>query len=145
MFCSFPLVPILASTSEDPTMIENIENSLYLVRAELNARGIKSVPTVGRAMRYERFNSLGETSEVWYTVDFESVPCDLEHFTGNASATKHNIDEFICGEFETACETVRYSIRIVHYWTPEELETLRNVGKLIKVQEPATEYDALVC
>jgi len=126
-------------------MLENINNSMVLVSNELKERGINTVPRVSRATRYETFNGMGETTEVWYTVDFESITCELDSFTRNANPNKYQIDEYITGEFETCCETVRYVARIYHYWTPEEIEILRGIGKLIKVSEPATEYDALVC
>ena len=127
-------------------MFNEIETAIEIMRGELREHNITLPPVVSRAQKYIRYRANGEESESWYDVDFESIGCSVENFGPNASGNRWQLSEHISGEFMNAdCETVRYSLNLYKYWDAEELDILRGIGKLIKVSEPATEYDALVC
>lgn len=127
-------------------MKQDIENSTALVRQLLLERGISEFPKLARAMRYQIHNALGEVSEAWNSVEFESFPVGIESFGEHAYTNKHYTEEYCAGEFLNAdCEPVRYSVRFYHYLSDDEKDTLRAIGKLQTISEPATEYEALIC
>jgi hypothetical protein len=127
-------------------MKDEIESVVSILRAELLERGIKTFPRVMKARQYIVYTEDGEQeSEVWFDITFESIPAEIEQFR-NANASRWALNENIGSEsVNTRCETIRYSLNLYHYWTDEEKDTLRELGKMITVSEPASEYETVVC